>query len=93
MGEHIPGKINRAADALSQNNLELFFSSTQEVKPAASRLPAEVVKVLVHQQPDWMSVNWTRLLADTLPRVLPNQHNVPTELVRIDTWGSAPEQT
>ena len=93
VGEHIPGKINRAADALSRNNLGLFFSTTQEAKPAASRLPAEVVEGLVHRQPDWTSVNWTRWLADTLPRVLPNQLNVPTELVRTDTWGSAPERS
>ena len=92
VGEHIPGVDNRAADALSRDNLQAFLSITQEAKPAASRLP-EVVEALVHQQPDWTSVNWTRLLTDTLPRVWPNQHNDPTEPDRTDSWGSATGRT
>ena len=49
VGKHIPGMINRAADTHSRNNLGLYFSTTQKAKPAASRLPAEVVQGLVHR--------------------------------------------
>ena len=93
VGEHILGVDNRAADALSRDNHQAFLSITQEAKPAASRLPVEVVEVLVHQQPDWTSVNWTRLLTDTLPRVWLNQHNDHTEPDRTDSWGSATVRT
>ena len=85
VSEHIPGVDNRAADALSGDNLQEFLAISQGVEPAASRLPAELLEVLVNQQPDWTSVNWMRLLADTLPRALPNQHNGPIEPGRIDT--------
>ena len=67
---HIAGKENVAADALSRDNLPLFF---QVVPQAASRratpIPEELLDILVHQRPDWTSPAWRRLFVNTLLKV------------------------
>ena len=62
--EHVPGVMNTAADALSQNNLPLFHF----LMPQAQQwtLPAPLVDLLINTRPDWGSLTWTRLFTNSL---------------------------
>ena len=61
-GEHIPGKHNQAADALSRNDHLSFLSQVPMASPQPSRIRHELLQALVVQQPDWTSQSWTSLL-------------------------------
>ena len=58
VAEHVPGKANVEADAISQNNLSAFFSSN----PQAHHLPESVdhamLQCLTTVEPNWMSADW-----------------------------------
>ena len=56
--EHLPGKYNEAADALSRNNMPLFFQQVPEAHPSPSLVPQELLDSLVLNQPDWTSTSW-----------------------------------
>ena len=59
--EHLPGRLNEAADALSRGNLPFFFQQVPAARQSPSRLPQELLDVLVVNQPDWTSTNWRSL--------------------------------
>ena len=59
--QHLPGKYNVAADALSRNNVSLFFLQVPQAKKDPSTLPPELVQALVLQQPYWISDTWRSL--------------------------------
>ena len=61
--QHIPGSQNGAADTLLRDRLPLFHAQVPQAQPEATVIPAPVRQVLVEQQPDWMVVSWTNLLA------------------------------
>ena len=67
---HIAGKENVAADALSRDNLSLFF---QEVPKAVGReattIPKELQNLLIYQCPNWTAPAWRRLFVGTLQKV------------------------
>ena len=44
--QHLPGKCNVAADALSRNNVNLFFQQVPQAKKDSSPLPPELLLVL-----------------------------------------------
>ncbi len=69
IGQHIPGVENRAADALSRNDVNLFFSQVPSAKREPSVIPPELLQLLVFGQCDWMSENWTALWKSFLRRV------------------------
>ena len=50
---HIPGLKNVAADALSRNNLHLFYSLFSQVP--RHTIPHSLVKLFLLQVPDWNS--------------------------------------
>ena len=58
---HVPGAQNGIADAISRNNLSLFFSLHQGAVLTATRLPELLVALLVTEQPDWTSTAWSQL--------------------------------
>ena len=62
--EHIPGVLNRAADALSRDNLTLFSSLFPQASQA--HIPPSVMDMLVTQQPNWGSTAWISLFTGTL---------------------------
>ena len=66
---HIPGKDNTAADAISRNNLPLFHSQVPLAAREPSPIPAALVELLIHQQPDWMSTTWSQLFKSSLQPV------------------------
>ncbi len=69
IGQHIPGAENRAADVLSRNDVNLFFSQVPSAKREPSVIPPELLQLLVFGQCDWMSENWTALWKSFLRRV------------------------
>lgn len=72
--EHLPGKDNIAADALSRNNLSHFFSIYPQACPAPQHVPnsssQNAKRPSSHLQ---TSSHWNRLFKDTLQAVLPSQ--------------------
>ena len=58
---HIPGTLNGAADAISRDNLSLFFSLLQVANSQPAPIPSALVALLVTEQPDWTSAAWSRL--------------------------------
>ena len=66
---HIPGVLNKQADAISRNNLSSFFSQV----PGASRnptfIPPAMIQLLVTQKPDWTSPAWFQLFVSCLQPV------------------------
>ena len=62
---HIPGKLNVAADALSRNNMSVFFMQA----PQAAHQPTAVASALVSllaQDITWTCKSWIKLFKDTL---------------------------
>ena len=73
--EHVPGVMNTAADALSRDNLLLFFSLVPQTPQ--THVPRSVAALLVTQMPDWGSHTWTDLFSCCLTEVshrLPSPH-------------------
>ena len=64
--EHVLEKKNIAAEALSRDNLALFF----QVSPMAARelatVPQALIDMLVGQCPDWTSPSWVALFRSCL---------------------------
>lgn len=86
--DHIPGVQNIAADAISRDNIPLFLSLTPQC-PQCS-IPKAVTDLLVEQQPNWGSANWTKLFLSSLPKVSHLQQEQPTGQDGTATCSSAP---
>ena len=69
VAKHIPGRHNTLADALSRNNLMLFRYLHPQALPCPTPLPAELLDLLIIEQPDWTSQRWTDLWSATLMQV------------------------
>ena len=61
--EHLPGRLNVAADALSRDNLPLFFQQVPAAQRAPAQIPKALMDVLLLNQPDWTSTNWRSLFS------------------------------
>ena len=68
IARHIAGVNNTAADALSRDNLPVFFQCQPQANPSPSPLPATLMQLLVHQRPDWLSPAWRTMFLDILHR-------------------------
>ena len=66
--EHLLGKDNIAADALSRNNLSLFHQHVNHAAKLPTQLPQELILALVIHQPDLTSENWRVWLSTLLQR-------------------------
>ena len=88
--DHIRGRDNTAADALSRNRLSLFHSVHPQAKPNPTIVSAAVLDVLVVVQPDWTSAAWTGLWEDYFEKVWPPRQGRHTEPVRGGTGSSVP---
>ena len=60
---HVPGRENGAADALSRDNLPLFHAQVPNAAKSPSRVPQELIELLIHRRPDWTSADWRTLYA------------------------------
>ena len=66
---HIAGISNRAADALSRNDLPRFFQVVPEAARAPTPLPHGLLDLLVRECPDWTSPRWAQRFSDCFTRV------------------------
>lgn len=64
--EHLPGRENEAADALSRGNLGLFFRQVPRGEKVPTAIPNSFLEM---NQPDWTSTAWRRQFADILRQV------------------------
>lgn len=55
---HLAGRYNQAADALSRDNVPLFFRHVPRASLHLERIPSELEDILLHNQPDWTSAVW-----------------------------------
>ena len=69
VAEHIPGAHNELADAISRNHATLFLSKVPGACRTPTSVPQELLEILIHQQPDWTSLNWTALFTSILEKV------------------------
>ena len=65
--EHVPGDQNTLADALSRNNLPLFYSLLPQAQKHQSQVPKPLLDLLLIKQPDWTSKQWTDLWNTIFP--------------------------
>lgn len=63
---HIRGVANVLADAVSRNNLDLFFMQFSEADRRATPVPPDFVGLLLDTQLNWTSPAWTRRFATSL---------------------------
>jgi len=63
---HIPGTLNTVADAISRDNIPLLFSKVPDASPTPTPIPAELVDLLITQQPDWTLPSWRHLFESCL---------------------------
>ena len=67
---HIPGKSNGAADAISRNDLSRFFSQVSAANQQATFIPTALMELVILQQPDWLSPTWPQLFRNLLQQAL-----------------------
>ena len=71
--QHIAGKLNTAADALSRDRLKEFFSIFPQANQQPSLLPGSLVELLLDSSLSWTSPHWKELFATTLSTGLPSE--------------------
>ena len=59
---HVPGVLNTAADALSRNNMSVFFQCAPQAAQAPFPVPSQL---LIWHSPDWTSVSWRTMFHST----------------------------
>ena len=57
---HCRGKDNMQADALSRNNTNRFLQALPGADQEPVDIPQPLLTLLVNEQPDWISPDWTR---------------------------------
>ena len=67
--QHLPGRDNVAADALSRDNLPLFHQQVRQAASSPTPIPDELLQTLILHQPDWMSQSWRDWFNTTLRKV------------------------
>ena len=63
---HIAGKDNKAADALSRNQLVSFFSIVPDAPRMPRRVPTQLLELLLDPSLDWTDARWARLYSASL---------------------------
>ena len=56
--DHVPGKINTAADALFRNMMQVFHKQLPSAFQEGTPLSQVLLDLLVLQRPDWTSTSW-----------------------------------
>ena len=63
---HIMGLNNVQADAISRNNLSVFFSQVPDAAHLPSPVPPALVELLITKKPNWTSPTWSQLFTSCL---------------------------
>ena len=82
---HIPGILNISADALSRNNMTVFFSQVPCAAKDPIQIPDHLVQ-LVSLNQTWISTAWMTLFKATI--LQPWQHQ-PTKHTRLQNEGTS----
>ena len=61
--EHIEGRCNIAADALSRNLLQAYLKTTPGAERTTTPIPAAPRQLLISERPDWLSPSWRQRLS------------------------------
>ena len=72
--QHIARILNESADALSRNNLSLFFSFNPQAQPQPSPILQKLLELIFNWGLLWTSPSWTKLFAAILRAVSPLPH-------------------
>ena len=83
--EHVPGRQNAAADALSRNRVELFRSLFPQAPATPTPIPVPLVEMLLDHTLNWTSPRWRSLLRGCLSEVWPRHLSGPTHPGSPDT--------
>lgn len=67
--EHVPGKNNKAADALSRNNRSAFFSLHPQAPSTPKALPQRIIELLLDPTITWTSLRWREKFGTCLRKV------------------------
>ena len=62
---HLAGSANGLADALSHNQLKIFFANYPQASPQASHIPAPLLNLLIYSPSDWVSPSWSKMFSST----------------------------
>lgn len=62
MASHIPGKLNKLADALSCNHMQVFHREAPTADQRDSHVPSVLQEMLITRRPDWTSQAWESCL-------------------------------
>ena len=85
IAKHIAGKKNGAADALSSNQLNVFFSLVPQAATEPVYIPQELITLLLEQPVEWTSPHWRQLFKATMDVVLLAPRTEPTTQLRKDS--------
>ena len=69
VAQHLPGRENVAADALSRDNLPLFYQQVPSASRHPTPIPEKLVWALILHQPDWTSQMWRQWFSSILQKV------------------------
>ncbi len=89
---HIPGVTNTAADHLSHDCLQLFFSVVPQAHRLPSPLPKELLEAVSLRYLDWISPSFRSRFNTIIDKVWRQQHSVPTNWARSASLHSATRQ-
>ena len=76
--QHIAGRVNWAADALSRNQLSVFQSLYPQAPPQPTPVPSSLASMLFNPALRWTSMHWRLLFHSTLQEVCHMQQEIPT---------------
>ena len=79
------GVQNTSADALSRNNLSLFFSLNLQAAPVPAIIPPELRDLVLSRSPRWTSPAWMHLLTTSLLAALRLPPAQPTSQLNVAT--------
>ena len=68
VAEHVPGKANVEADAISRNNLSAFFSSNPQAHHLLESVDPAMFQCLTTVEPNWMSADWISWFRSTFTK-------------------------
>ena len=53
------GTLNKAADALSRDNVEGFLQEVPSASSTPSAISSSLMEILIHRRPNWLSAEWS----------------------------------
>ena len=64
--QHVPGKLNVLADAISRNLLQVMHTASPPLCQYPTPVPSSLWQMLVTLRPDWLSPHWSQLWTASL---------------------------